>query len=81
MDKNTRHWLMAGGAAAAGAGLLALSTWIASGYMVRMAMDRRTPGGGDRRIARISGNPDNHMVGGLNKARRTGVTKPIPREF
>jgi len=31
--------------------------------------------------AKFSGNPDAHMVGGLNKARRTGVTKPVPKEF
>ena len=33
-----------------------------------------------RRAKFTSGN-GNHMVGGLDKARRTGVTKPIPKEF
>ena len=33
------------------------------------------------RRARFSGDNHNHMVGGLDKARRTGVTKPVPDEF
>jgi DNA polymerase-4 len=33
------------------------------------------------RRARFAGGVGNHMVGGLDKARRTGVTKPIPNEF
>ena len=33
------------------------------------------------RRARFAGGNGNHMVGGLDKARRTGVTKPIPDEF
>ena len=33
------------------------------------------------RRARFTGGNGNHMVGGLDKARRTGVTKPIPDEF
>lgn len=33
------------------------------------------------RRARFSGSEENHMAGGLSKERRTGVTKPIPKEF
>ena len=33
------------------------------------------------RRAKFAQNPDGHMTGGLDKARRTGVTKPIPDEF
>ena len=33
------------------------------------------------RRAKFTGGNGNHMVGGLDKARRTGVTKPIPDEF
>ena len=33
------------------------------------------------RRARFASGNGNHMVGGLDKARRTGVTKPIPDEF
>lgn len=33
------------------------------------------------RRARFAGGAGNHMVGGLDKARRTGVTKPVPDEF
>ena len=33
------------------------------------------------RRARFAGGNGNHMVGGLDKARRTGVTKPVPDEF
>ena len=33
------------------------------------------------RRAKFSQEPDAHMTGGLDKARRTGVTKPIPEEF
>ncbi len=33
------------------------------------------------RRAKFSNEPDGHMTGGLDKARRTGVTKPIPKEF
>ena len=33
------------------------------------------------RRAKFAQNPDEHMTGGLDKARRTGVTKPIPDEF
>ena len=31
--------------------------------------------------AKFAQNPETHMSGGLDKARRTGVTKPIPKEF
>lgn len=31
--------------------------------------------------AKFTQNPEAHMAGGLDKARRTGVTKPIPKEF
>lgn len=33
------------------------------------------------RRAKFAQNPGEHMAGGLDKARRTGVTKPIPEEF
>jgi len=33
------------------------------------------------RRAKFTGDNGNHMIGGLDKARRTGVTKPIPKEF
>ena len=33
------------------------------------------------RRAKFAQTPENHMCGGLAKARRTGVTKPIPKEF
>lgn len=33
------------------------------------------------RRAQFANNPDEHMAGGLDKARRTGITKPIPKEF
>ena len=33
------------------------------------------------RRAKFASGTGNHMVGGLDKARRTGVTKPIPDEF
>ena len=33
------------------------------------------------RRAKFTKNPEAHMAGGLDKARRTGVTKPVPKEF
>ena len=33
------------------------------------------------RRARFARDPQGHMAGGLSKARRTGVTKPVPQEF
>ena len=33
------------------------------------------------RRAKFARDPDGHMAGGLDKARRTGVTKPVPKEF
>ena len=33
------------------------------------------------RRAKFAQEPGQHMTGGLDKARRTGVTKPIPKEF
>jgi len=33
------------------------------------------------RRAKFAQNPEAHMAGGLSKARRTGVTKPLPPEF
>ena len=33
------------------------------------------------RRAKFAQDPEGHMTGGLDKARRTGVTKPIPKEF
>ena len=32
------------------------------------------------RRAKFAQDPDGHMAGGLDKARRTGVTKPVPKE-
>ena len=32
------------------------------------------------RRAKFAQNPEGHMTGGLDKARRTGVTKPVPEE-
>ena len=31
--------------------------------------------------AKFASGKGDHMIGGLDKARRTGVTKPIPDEF
>ena len=33
------------------------------------------------RRGKFAQNPEAHMAGGLSKARRTGVTKPVPKEF
>ena len=33
------------------------------------------------RRAKFAHDPGGHMAGGLDKARRTGVTKPVPKEF
>ena len=33
------------------------------------------------RRAKFAQDPDSHMSGGLDKARRTGITKPVPEEF
>ena len=33
------------------------------------------------RRAKFAKDPDGHMAGGLDKARRTGITKPVPDEF
>ena len=33
------------------------------------------------RRAKFTKNPEAHMSGGLDKARRTGITKPVPDEF
>ena len=33
------------------------------------------------RRAKFAQDPEGHMTGGLDKARRTGITKPIPKEF
>ena len=33
------------------------------------------------RRAKFARDPEGHMSGGLDKARRTGVTKPVPKEF
>ena len=33
------------------------------------------------RRAKFTRDPEHHMAGGLSKARRTGVTKPVPKEF
>jgi DNA polymerase-4 len=33
------------------------------------------------RRGKFADNPEGHMMGGLDKERRTGVTKPVPKEF
>ena len=33
------------------------------------------------RRGKFAQNPESHMAGGLSRARRTGVTKPVPKEF
>ena len=33
------------------------------------------------RRGKFAQTPGGHMAGGLDKARRTGITKPIPKEF
>ena len=33
------------------------------------------------RRGKFADNAEGHMIGGLNKERRTGVTKPVPKEF
>ena len=33
------------------------------------------------RRAKFANDPDGHMAGGLDRARRTGITKPIPGEI
>ena len=33
------------------------------------------------RRAKFAQAPGEHMAGGLDKARRTGITKPVPKEF
>ena len=33
------------------------------------------------RRAKFAKDPDGHMTGGLDRARRTGITKPVPDEF
>jgi len=33
------------------------------------------------RRGKFAGTPGAHMAGGLDKARRTGITKPVPKEF
>ena len=56
-------------------------------YEKKMRLDETVDALRDRfgedviRRAKFAQNPDGHMTGGLDKARRTGVTKPIPDEF
>ena len=33
------------------------------------------------RRARFANDPQGHMAGGLDRARRTGITKPVPGEI
>ena len=33
------------------------------------------------RRAKFANDPEGHMAGGLSRARRTGITKPVPKEF
>ena len=56
-------------------------------YEKKMRLDETVDALRDRfgedviRRAKFAQNPEGHMAGGLDKARRTGVTKPIPDEF
>ena len=56
-------------------------------YEKKMRLDETVDALRDRfgediiRRAKFAQTPENHMCGGLDKARRTGVTKPIPKEF
>ena len=33
------------------------------------------------RRGKFANKPGEHMAGGLDRARRTGITKPLPKEF
>ena len=56
-------------------------------YEKRLALDETVDALRDRfgediiRRAKFAQDPEHHMAGGLDRARRTGVTKPIPKEF
>lgn len=56
-------------------------------YEKRLALDETVDALRDKygetviRRAKFTDSPESHMAGGLDKARRTGVTKPIPPEF
>lgn len=56
-------------------------------YERKLRLDETIDGLRDRfgeniiRRAKFALEPNNHMVGGLDKARRTGITKPIAAEF
>ena len=56
-------------------------------YEKKLRLDETVDGLRDKfgediiRRAKFAGRKGEHMVGGLDKARRTGVTKPIPDEF
>ncbi len=56
-------------------------------YEKRLALDETVDALRDKygetviRRAKFTKKPEEHMAGGLDKARRTGVTKPVPDEF
>ncbi len=56
-------------------------------YEKKLRLDEMVDGLRDKygesiiRRAKFTKDPEGHMTGGLDKARRTGVTKPIPPEF
>ena len=58
-----------------------------SQYEKKLRLDETVDGLRDKygedviRRAKFTRNPQEHMAGGLDKARRTGVTKPVKKEF
>lgn len=56
-------------------------------YEKRLCLDRTVDALRDKfgediiRRAKFAQDPNGHMAGGLDKVRRTGVTKPVPEEF
>ena len=56
-------------------------------YEKKLRLDETVDGLRDKygetiiRRAKFTNDPNGHMTGGLDKARRTGVTKPVPPEF
>lgn len=64
-----------------------LSGYSPAQYDKKLRLDETVDGLRDKygeeiiRRAKFAQDPDGHMAGGLDKARRTGVTKPVPKEF
>jgi DNA polymerase-4 len=56
-------------------------------YEKKLKLDEAVDGLRDKfgeeiiRRAKFTRDPEHHMAGGLDKARRTGVTKAVPKEF